>query len=55
MELNPVSCCLPVDVPKNLAGDCSGDGDLTVHEEVPSTLDKGFKQIFRKMEEWNED
>jgi hypothetical protein len=36
MELNPVTCCLPVYVQKNLAGDCSGDGDLTVHEEVPS-------------------
>jgi len=49
-EQNPVSCCLPVDVPKNLARDCSGDGDLTVHEEVPSTLDEVFKQIFKKME-----
>lgn len=36
MELNPVTCCLPVYAQKNLAGDCSGDGDLTVHEEVPS-------------------
>lgn len=55
MELNPVSCCLPVDVPKNLAGDCSGDGDLTLHEEVPFTIDEVFKQIFKKMEEWNQD
>ena len=50
MEQNAVSCCLPVDVPKNLARDCSVDGDLTVHEEVPCTLDEVFKQIFKKME-----
>jgi hypothetical protein len=29
MELNPVTCCLPVEVQKNLAGDSSGDDDLT--------------------------
>jgi len=55
MELNPVTCCLPVDVQKNLAGECSGDDNLTVHEEVPSTLDEVFKQIFKKMEERNQD
>jgi hypothetical protein len=38
MELNPVTCCLPANVQKGLVEDCSGDGNLTVHEEVPSTL-----------------
>jgi hypothetical protein len=55
MEQNPVTCCFPVDVYKDLAGDCSGNGDLTVHEEVPSTLDEVLKNIFKKQVEWNQD
>jgi hypothetical protein len=55
MELNPVTYCLPVHVQKNLAEECNGDDDLTVHEEMPSTLDKVFKQIFKKMEERNQE
>jgi hypothetical protein len=29
----------------------AGDTDLIVHEEVPSTIDKSYRKIFKDMEE----
>jgi hypothetical protein len=43
-----------LDVQKDLASVDemeSGDADLIIHEEVPSTTDEVFEETFRKMEE----
>jgi hypothetical protein len=51
--LNEVIRCLPLDVQKNVASVDemeSGDADLIIHEEVPSTPDEVLEEIFQKME-----
>jgi hypothetical protein len=45
---------LPLDVQEDLASVDemeSGDADLIMHEEVPSTPDEVLEEIFQKMEE----
>jgi hypothetical protein len=52
--LNEVIRSLPLDVQKDLASVDemeSGDAELTIHKEVPSTPDEVLEEIYQKMEE----
>jgi len=55
--LNQGTCCLPLDVEDKASADEleSDDTDVTVHEEVPSTPDEVLEDIFKEMEEQNQD
>jgi hypothetical protein len=55
---NQGTCSLPLDVEKDTAsaGEFeSDDTDLIVHEEVPSTPNEVLEDIFKEMEEQNQD
>jgi hypothetical protein len=56
--LNQWTCCLPLDVEKDTASADeieSYDTDLIAHEEVPSTPNEVLEDIFKEMEEQNQD
>jgi hypothetical protein len=56
--LNQGTCCLPLDVEKDTASADeieSDDTDLIVHEEVPSNLDEVLEDIFKELNEQNQD
>jgi hypothetical protein len=56
--INQGTCCLPLDVEKDTASADeveSDDTDLISHEEVPSTPDEVLEDIFKEMEEENQD
>jgi hypothetical protein len=56
--LNHGTCSLPLDVEKDTAsaGEIeSDDTDFIVHEEVPSTPDEVLEDIFKELEEQNQD
>jgi len=58
MGLKYMTCCLPSDVLKDVVPVDeikSDDTGLTVHEEVPFTLNKVLEQIFKEMEEQHHD
>jgi hypothetical protein len=48
-----MTCCLPLDVQDLMSVNEieSDDTDLTVHEEMPSTLYEVLEEIFKEMEE----
>jgi hypothetical protein len=56
--INQGTCCLPLDVEKDTASASeieSDDTDLTVREEVPSTTDEVLVDLFKELEEQNQD
>jgi hypothetical protein len=58
MGLNQGTCCLPLDVQKDTASADeieSDDTDLIVHEEIPSTPAKVLEDIFKELDEQNQD
>jgi hypothetical protein len=58
MGLNQGTCFLPLDVEKDTASADeieSDDTDLTVHEEIPSTPAEVLEDIFKELDEQNQD
>jgi hypothetical protein len=56
--LNQGTCCLPLDVGKDTATadeSESDDTNLIVHEEIPSTLAEVLEDIFKELDEQNQD